>query len=231
MTRLNTHPRYGIPGWLNHLPLEGDEGAGGGGGKSSTDTPSKDGDATKDSDKPPAQGANESEWKAWSRKWEDRAKENSKAAEKAAEENKALKDRLDKLTPLEKLAAALGADPQAGPTDVDKLTERVTDFEKRLAEEQTARFRAEVANEKKLTADQAKWLTGSTKDELAKSADELLAAFKGQQQEQAPRNGLYIPQSGTGDTTPKAGSVNAGREMYRSEREKHRPSVELQTQN
>jgi hypothetical protein len=226
MRKLSTHPRNGLPDWLSHIAFDVDP-AGGGGGGSSADNPPKADDPPKGSDDSSAQSSKDTDWKAEARKWEGRAKENSKAADEA----KALKERLDKLTPLEKLAAALGADPKDGPTDVDKLTERVTDFEKRLAEEQTARFRAEVANEKKLSPAQAKWLSGSTKEELAKSADELLKDFGSRQQADTPRNGLYIPHSGTGDGNPAAGSVSKGREMFRAERDKHKPATELQNQN
>ncbi|HMG44986.1 MAG TPA: hypothetical protein VK611_26875 [Acidimicrobiales bacterium] len=226
MTPLRTHPRHGVPAYLSHLGFETTEGGGGGAPNASADNPPKETGKADDSKTP--QGDKETDWKAEARKWEGRAKENSKAADEA----KVLKDRLDKLTPLEKLAAALGADPAAGPNDVDKLTEKVTTFEKRLAEEQTARYRAEVANEKKLTADQAKWLTGSTRDEMTASADALIAAFPTPEQKPGG-NPLHIPQSGTGDSAPKPGSVNAGRDMYRAERDQHKPnqSQQLQGQN
>ena len=223
MTKLTTHPRYGTPPWLN-VSFDVDDGGGGGGTGSAGDAPPEK-KGTSGGDSGSAQDK-DTDWKAEARKWEGRAKENSKAAE----ENQKLKERLDKLTPLEKLAAALGANGDTAPNDVDKLTERVTSFEKTLAEERTARYRAEVANEKQLTPEQAKWLSGSTKDEMAKAADDLLAAFP-QPEQKATGNPMVIRKSGTGDEAPKAGSVDKGREMFRAEREKHKPSVELLNQN
>lgn len=223
MTRLATHPRRGLPTWANHIAFEGGAAGagGGGGGNPPADAPPKADDAPKDSDKPPAQGADESDWKAWARKWEDRAKENSKAAE----ELKTVKGQLEKLAPLAQLAEALGAKSTEDPNEVKQVADRVTNFEKQLADERAARYRAEVANEKKLTADQATWLTGSTKEEMATSADALLAAFPQQEQ---PKNPMVISKSGTGDPTPQGGSVSKGRDMYRAEREKHTPAVQLQ---
>jgi hypothetical protein len=222
MTKLTTHPRYGTPPWLS-VSFDANDG-GGGGSSSSGDNPPADKADSGGSGS--AQGDKDTDWKAEARKWEGRAKENSKAAE----ENQKLKERLDKLTPLEKLATALGADGSTAPNDVDKLTERVTSFEKTLAEERTARYRAEVANEKQLTPEQAKWLAGDTKEAMAKAADELLAAFP-QQEQKSAGSSMVIRKSGTGDEAPKAGSVDKGREMFRAEREKHKPSVELLNQN
>jgi len=89
----------------------------------------------------------------------------------------------DELAPLKKLAAALGADPAAGAgkTDVEALTERLTSHEKTLAEERAARWRAEVANEKQLSPDEAARLRGTTKEELVADADALLAVFAARQ--------------------------------------------------
>lgn len=95
------------------------------------------------------------------------------------EARKALEQRLAKLEPLEKLAAALGAGDPAnqGKTDADLLNERFAQHERALAEERAARYRAEVAAEKKLTPEQAARLVGGTRDELAADADALLALF------------------------------------------------------
>jgi hypothetical protein len=97
----------------------------------------------------------------------------------ARQELKTVKDQLAKLAPLQKLADALGAKPgDDGPTDVDALTTRLAKHEEELATERQARFRAEVAAEKKLTPAQAKRLIGTTREELAKDADELLKDFQ-----------------------------------------------------
>jgi hypothetical protein len=89
-----------------------------------------------------------------------------------------VKGQLDKLAPLQKLADALGTkSDDGGPTDVDALTARLVKHEQDLATERLARIRAEIAVEKKLTASQAKRLIGSTREELAADADELLKDF------------------------------------------------------
>lgn len=85
-----------------------------------------------------------------------------------------------RLAPLAKLAEALGGstgDPATGPTDIEKITERLTKHEEQLAEANQARWRAEVANAKKLSPEQAAELRGTTAEELTAHADRLLALF------------------------------------------------------
>jgi hypothetical protein len=97
----------------------------------------------------------------------------------ARQELKSVKDELAKLAPLQKLAEALGAKPgEDGPADVDALTARLARHEEDLTAERLARFRAEVAAEKKLTPAQAKRLVGTTREELATDADDLLKDFQ-----------------------------------------------------
>jgi hypothetical protein len=60
-------------------------------------------------------------------------------------------------------------------TDQEKLNERATTAEKRAADAETRLLRHEVAAAKNVPANLAKFLTGSTKQELEKAADELLA--------------------------------------------------------
>lgn len=102
-----------------------------------------------------------------------------KALQAEREARKALERKLEGLAPLEKLAAALGAtgDPVTGPTDIEKITERLTKHETELAGERSARWRAEIANEKGLTIEQAARLQGDSKDALAADADALKALF------------------------------------------------------
>lgn len=104
------------------------------------------------------------------------------AGERAlAEERKARKElesQVAKLKPLEKLLEVLGGDkPKDGQSQVDLLSERFAAQETALAEERTARFKSEVALEKKLTAEQAAVLVGKTKEELSAHADKLLELF------------------------------------------------------
>jgi len=94
-------------------------------------------------------------------------------AERAARQE--LEKQLAAFAPLKDLAAKLGAVPADKPAD--DTADRVAALEKQLAEERETRLRLEVAAAKKLTPEQAAWLRGSTADELAKSADELLALF------------------------------------------------------
>lgn len=108
--------------------------------------------------------ADETDWKAEARKWEERSKENFKE--------------LEKLKPLEKLAAALGdGQPDKGKTELEQITERLSSYEKQLADANKARWRAEVASEKKLTPEQASELRGETAEEFAAHADRLLVLF------------------------------------------------------
>jgi len=101
-------------------------------------------------------------WKALARKNEARAKENAEAAQKLAEiEN-------------------------ANKTEVEKLTERATAAEQRAAQVELASIRNEIALEKGLTPSQAKRLVGSTRDELAADADDLLADLKVSKPSTAP---------------------------------------------
>jgi hypothetical protein len=93
-------------------------------------------------------------WKALSRKHESTAKANATAASKLKE----LED--------------------ADKSDVEKLTSRATEAEKRAADAESRALRYEVAHEKGLTPAQAKRLIGTNREELEADADELLAAFR-----------------------------------------------------
>jgi hypothetical protein len=108
------------------------------------------------------------------------ARKAAEDAKKAAEQaNADLRAELDKLAPLQKLAAALGGDGDGkGKTDIELIGERLAAQEKALADqkdetnrERTLRVRAEVAQEKGLTKAQAARLTGETYEQLAADAD------------------------------------------------------------
>ena len=78
----------------------------------------------------------------------------------------------------EKLGEAFGVkSPDGGKTDIEQLTERLTNHESELAKEREARWRAEIANEKGLTPTQAARLKGKTREELTADADVLVADF------------------------------------------------------
>jgi hypothetical protein len=92
---------------------------------------------------------------------------------------------LAELESLKPLALALSGKAQGNTkTDLELLTERLTAQEQAIAEqrdeaakERLLRIRLEVAQEKGLTKAQAARLTGTTAEELAADADELLALF------------------------------------------------------
>lgn len=65
----------------------------------------------------------------------------------------------------------------AEKSELQKAAEAREAAEKRAADAETRALRLEVAQEKGLTAAQAKRLQGSTREELETDADELLAAF------------------------------------------------------
>ncbi len=96
----------------------------------------------------PAQA--DTDWKAEARKWEARAKENQLAA------------------------ASLKALEDAQKTEQERLEERASQAEQRAAALELDANRATVALEKGLTAAQAKRLVGSSFEELAADADQLL---------------------------------------------------------
>lgn len=145
--------------------------------------------------------------------------EKALAAEREA--RKALEKRIAALAPLEKLAEALGGgDVDKGKGEVEQLTERLAAQERAIAEERTARWRAEVQAEKGLTAVQAARLVGASRDELAKDADALLAAFGGTQQGgeqggQGERRPGMRPDPAQGARPgQKTSSLDAGRSLW-----------------
>lgn len=95
----------------------------------------------------------EPDWKAEARKWENRAKENKTAAEE------------------------LAAIKESQKTEAQKLEDRATAAEKALSDKTLEAERALVALEKGLTPSQAKRLIGTTREELAADADEIVAEF------------------------------------------------------
>ena len=111
-----------------------------------------------------------------------------KALQAQRDEIKQLKSKLGELDGLDiealkKLASALGGKPSGDTkTDLERLTERLAEVEKSATEERILRLRLEVATDKGLTPAQAARLVGSTREDLAKDADDLLALFPQQQQ-------------------------------------------------
>lgn len=91
-------------------------------------------------------------------------KEERDARRKAERELKELQTRLDALESGKK-------------STEDQLTDQISKLTKDIEDERQARWRAEIAAEKGLTPAQARRLTGTTRDELADDADDLIAAF------------------------------------------------------
>lgn len=104
------------------------------------------------------------------------------------EARRALEREMAALAPLKKLAEAVGAGTPAagGKSDVELLQERFAEHERTVAEERSARWRAEVAHEKGLTPQQAARLQGSSREELAADADALVALFPAPAAPRAP---------------------------------------------
>lgn len=99
------------------------------------------------------------------------------AAEKQA---KATQKQLDDMT------ARLKQYEDAQKSDLDKAADRATTAEAAAASATAKLLRYEVAAKKKLPAEWAARLQGSTAEELETDADQLLAALGTQQQRQAP---------------------------------------------
>jgi hypothetical protein len=96
-------------------------------------------------------------------------------------ENKELAKQLKEIAgrdPLKDLLAKLGGTPSEPGTDPAKaLQDRIDAMERKAAEAETRAMRLEVAQAKGLNAAQAKRLQGTTREELERDADDLLAAF------------------------------------------------------
>lgn len=105
-------------------------------------------------DPPTPDSEDETDWKAQARKWEQRAKANSDAAARLKEMEDAQK------------------------TEQERLTESLTAAQQRAQELELKAARLEVAAEKGLPKSSIKFLTGTTPEELAESADELLELMK-----------------------------------------------------
>lgn len=66
-------------------------------------------------------------------------------------------------------------------SEIEKLTAKLAEYERKAQEAEQRALRAEVAASKGLTPAQAKRLVGSSLEELEADADELLASFKPQE--------------------------------------------------
>lgn len=118
-------------------------------------------------------------WKERARLWEQRAKENSSAADKLRE----LEDK-DK-------------------SEIQRATEKATAAEAKAAEAERRALRAEVALEKGLTGVLARRLQGDTREDIERDADELLAELGGSgDKEKQPKPAAKPVESLRGGTDP-----------------------------
>lgn len=106
-----------------------------------------------DNPKPETPAKPEPDWKAEARKWEQRAKENTAAAKRLQE----IEDQ--------------------NKTEAERNAERLSAAEKRAQEAEAKVLKRDVADAKGLTPAQAKYLTGTTQEELEASADQILEDF------------------------------------------------------
>ena len=123
----------------------------------------------------------ETDWKAESRKWEARAKENSDASAKLAAMDEAAKSDLQKAQDAKTAAEA----------ERDALRQ----------EKQVAQWVAEIA---KASGVPAEALRGSTQDELQAHADQLKTLIAPPDAPGTPKGaiGPYVPMEGTTPSTP-----------------------------
>lgn len=112
--------------------------------------------------KPPADDAPESEWKAYARLWESRAKAKPKVSD-------------DEIATLRDKAQKFDAAEQANMTELEQYKTRAEAAEQwkaqRESQDSAAKLAADVAKEKGVPVSA---LRGSTKEELEAHADELL---------------------------------------------------------
>lgn len=102
-----------------------------------------------------------------------------------AKEREALKERLEKLAPLERIAAALGeGDPVKGKSEIEQITERLSQHEEELQKERMARWKVEAIAAHKLPAEWADRLRGASRDELLADAESLAKLLPSQPQSQ-----------------------------------------------
>lgn len=138
---------------------------------------------TPEAPKPADPAQDLTDWKAESRKWEARAKENTVAAQRLAEIEEEKK------------------------TDEQKVTDRIAAAEKRAADLESQVIRAEVAAAKGIPAE---LLHGGTKEQLEAEADALIA-FKGTKPEPAPEKKTYfVPDEGGIPALGKQDNISPG---------------------
>lgn len=138
---------------------------------------------------PAAPAQDDTDWKAEARKWEERAKGNKTAADELA----AIKD--------------------SQKSEAEKQAEQTEALRRENAELKSANLRSTVAAAKGIPAE---LLTGSTQEELEKSADALIQ-FRGEQPKPEPvtepvpeKKTYFIPDEGGLPALGKADNISPG---------------------
>ena len=126
----------------------------------------------------------ETDWRAMSRKWEQRAK-----------------DANAKLKELEPVAAKAVELEESQKSELEKAQERAERAERALAEASATAVRAEVAAEKGVPV---ALLSGDSREALIASAEALLA-FR----DETARKGNYVPSEGRNSNIDKGGDTRA----------------------
>ena len=126
----------------------------------------------------------ETDWRAMSRKWEQRAK-----------------DANAKLKELEPVAAKVAELEESQKSELEKAQERAERAERALAEASATAVRAEVAAEKGVPV---ALLSGDSREALIASAEALLA-FR----DETARKGNYVPSEGRNSNIDKGGDTRA----------------------
>lgn len=135
----------------------------------------------------------------------------------AAEERRKTAEKFADYDDLKAKAAKLDQAEQENQTELQKAIARAEKAEKAAADERAGREAAErmslsatVAAEKGVPASH---ISGSTREELEKSADQLIAWRTGNEQQKEPQQvGGYVPHSGTGNQGPTPHAPLGGRE-------------------
>jgi len=113
-----------------------------------------------------------------------------KALQAERDARKQLEDRLKKLSPLEKIAEALGGgDADKGKSEIEQITDRLSRHEEELHTERMARWRIEAVADANLPPEWAERLQGTTRDELFTDAAALTKLVPAQSQSQFQGSG------------------------------------------
>lgn len=127
------------------------------------------------------------DWKAESRKWEQRAKENSTAAKRLAQIEEAQK------------------------TAEQKAAEREAAAEQRAIEAEMKAMRREVALEHRLSSEDAALLDAVADEEAMQALAKRLATTEGK-----PKSGNYVPTEGRNPQTPSDDLRGVTRSLFRN---------------